>query len=350
MKIVFLTFYSGLVFRGVETFVHELANNLIDLGHDVTVYQGGNELPNAKYRTVVVRVPYDPNRKGSYISFFNYHALVIKNFTQKVLDQVNKDADVIFPTNGQYESVMCSIWAKRNNKKLIISGQSGPGIDDRINLFTFPNVFVGMTDFQCNWAKRANPFIKVAKIPNGVDLSEFKPVKEKKNNFFNLPRPIILNVSALVSWKRQELIVKAVSRLKQGSLVLVGKGEEEQRLTKLGNDLLPGRFEIVSFKHNEMKNVYPHADIFTFSTVPWESFGIVMLEAMASGLPVVATDDPIRREIVGDVGLFVDPNNIEEYAKALDRALSIDWGDKPLKQAAKFSWETVAKAYEKILT
>ncbi len=348
MKIVFLSFYSGLVYRGVETFVHELANNLTDFGHDVLVYQRGQKLLNSRYKIVVMSTPYNETRKGSYISFLNYHSLVIKGFTESVLSRIDKDIDVIFPTNGQYESLLCSMWAKRNNKRIIISGQSGPGLDDRINLFTFPDIFVGMTDFQCKWAKKANPFIKIAKIPNGVDLSEFKVVKNKNNKFFNLARPIILNASALVSWKRQELIIKAVSKFKRGSLVLVGKGEEKEKLAKLGNELLSGRFKIMSFKHDEMANVYKQADLFTFSTVPWESFGIVMLEAMACGLPVVATDDPIRREIVGDAGLFVDPNHTDEYAKKLKEALDINWGDKPRKQAEKFSWDNIAKKYVEI--
>ena len=97
-----------------------------------------------------------------------------------------------------------------------------------------------------------------------------------------------------------------------------------------------------------MSEVYRRANLLVFPTVPWESFGIVLIEAMASGLPVVATDDPIRREIVGDAGLFVDPTNIEEYAKAIEKALSTDWGDKPRKQAEKFSWDIIASSYEEL--
>ncbi len=92
--------------------------------------------------------------------------------------------------------------------------------------------------------------------------------------------------------------------------------------------------------------MYRSADLFTFSTVPWESFGIVLVEAMASGLPVVATDDPIRREIVGDAGLFVDPIDTDAYAAAIQKALDTDWGNKPRLQAEKFSWDKIAKQYE----
>ncbi|HLD91975.1 MAG TPA: glycosyltransferase, partial [Patescibacteria group bacterium] len=82
---------------------------------------------------------------------------------------------------------------------------------------------------------------------------------------------------------------------------------------------------------------------------PTESFGIVLVEAMATGLPVVATNDAIRKEIVGDAGLFVDPTNADEYAKILEKALNTNWGDKPRNQAEKFSWDKIAKSYEEIL-
>jgi len=70
---------------------------------------------------------------------------------------------------------------------------------------------------------------------------------------------------------------------------------------------------------------------------------------MASGLPVVAADDPIRREIVGDAGIFVDPTDTDAYAKAIKEALGKNWGDVPRKQAEKFSWDEIALKYERLL-
>src|SRR5690606_135310 len=90
------------------------------------------------------------------------------------------------------------------------------------------------------------------------------------------------------------------------------------------------------------------ADLFTYPTSPAESFGIVIAEALASGLAVVAADDPIRREIIGKAGIFVDPENTVEYANCLDEALTKNWGDLPRKQAAKYSWESIALQYESL--
>ena len=271
-----------------------------------------------------------------------------KNHQVDILTKINffKKYDIVIPTNGRLQVFIVRIFTWLTGSKMIVSGQSGVGLDDRLNLYAMPNMFVAISTKALNWAKKINPFVKSIYIPNGVSLEDFK--LQGLTLQLKLKKPIVLCVSALVDWKRLDLVIKAISKLKKGSLLLVGKGDQESKLQKLGNELLPNRFKILNFKHKDMPKVYRSADLFTFSTVPWESFGIVLVEAMASGLPVVATDDPIRREIVGDAGLFVDPTNTEEYAKTIEKALNTDWGDKPRRQAEKFSWDKIALEYEKL--
>lgn len=309
MKIAFLSFYSGKVNRGVETYVKELSVRL-KTNNEVIVYQGEN-------------------------------AKNILSFTLEVLRKINPETDIVIATNGGMQSVLCKLWCLWHGKKLIVPGQSGPGRDDRINLLCHPDVFVALTNFQAAWAIKFGHGVKVEVIPNGVDLNKFISVKKPKNK-------VILTAGALTKDKRQELIIKAVSEIKNASLLLVGQGLEQENLKKLGEKLLPNRFKILSLPFDKMPAIYSMADIFTFSTVPWESFGIVMVEAMASGLPVVATDDPIRREIVGDAGLFVNPENTVEYAQTLEKALYTNWENKPRIQAEKFSWDKIAKDYENL--
>ena len=178
----------------------------------------------------------------------------------------------------------------------------------------------------------------------------FRVAKGKKiRNPYDRENPIMTSVwDAFDEWKRLDLVIRAVARLKRESLLLVGKGRDEKKLRSLGTKLLGKRFKIMSFPHSEMPKVYAASDLFTYATVPWESFGIVLVEAMGSGLPVVATDDPIRREIVGDAGFFVDPRDTDAYAKALREALDKNWGDIPRKQAEKFDWDEIAIEYEKL--
>lgn len=342
IKVAILSFYSGHLARGVETWTYELAKRL-DPDVDVTVYQNGPLPKSPKYKTRSIGVNLNWSKKMSYIPFLNYYSLKVAEFTRKVVQRLDKDTDIVIPTNGQWQSLLIKFWAVRNKRKVIICGHSGPGFDDRINLFTFPDVFVSLTEFQANWARSVNPFVTVTKIPNGIDLNKFKEGENVAR--VNSTEPIILSVAAFNYWKRLDLAIKAVSRLNNGSLILVGKGEDEKKLKRLGDRYLPGRIKITSLPYDEMATVYSSARLFTYPTVPWESFGIALLEAMASNLPIVATDDPIRREIVGNAGLFVDPTKIDQYAKTIKKALDKDWGDLPRHQAEKFSWGKIKIKY-----
>jgi glycosyltransferase involved in cell wall biosynthesis len=230
--------------------------------------------------------------------------------------------------------------------KMVISGQSGIGWDDRNNLWSFPDAFVALSSKAANWAKRANPFIKIKHIPNGVDIEKFTPKGPKLKT--KLKKPIILCVGALTQTKRINLAIKAASRLKDASLLVVGDGELRQEIQKLGEKLLADRFQLIHLSFKEMPKVYRAANIFTLVSEPFYSFEIVLVEAMASGLPVVVNDDPIRREIIGRAGVLVDPTNINSYAKALQTALKKEWDDKPKEQAERFNWDKIAELYERL--
>jgi glycosyltransferase involved in cell wall biosynthesis len=320
MKIAFLSFYSGRVYRGVEVFVHELGNRLTALGHEIVVYQGGEKLPQTRYR-------------------------VEKLKTLHFLPALEKDLDILAPLNGDIQVWLAKIWCVLNKKKLVVMGQAGPGLGDRIKILAFPDVFISLSDFQTGWCRRGNPFIRVEKIPNGVDLAKFRPGKSRPN--FGLKRPIILSVGALEPMKRPDLIIKAAAKL-DASLLLVGRGKLEAPLAALGQKLMPGRLAIKALTFEEMPAVYQAADLFAFATVPWEAFGIVILEALAANLPVVVPDDPIRREIIGDAGLVAEVTDSEAFAQKINEALNKNWGNLPRRRAEEFSWDKIAQKYDQV--
>lgn len=323
MNFVFLSFFSGVSNRGVETYVHELGNQLIENNHTVTVFQKGPALANADYRTVQI--------SG-------------KLFTFKALLRLDSSLDALIPTNGRFQSILCRVWTWIYHKHLVISGHSGPGRDERINLYCFPDLFLATSTYMANWAKKVNPFVKIAIISDGVNLTNYN--SQVKPMSLNLAKPIILCVAALESIKRQELAINAVARMPKGSLVLVGKGSQYQKLDKLAQDSLLGRYKILSLTPAQMPSVYKSADVFTYPTSAWEASGLVLFEALASGLPIVASDDPIRREIIGEAGLFIDPLDSQAYCLALELALKKKWGDIPRKQSKLFSWKNIARQYE----
>ena len=308
LKIAFLSRYQDEVSRGAETYVLELSRRL-QQSYQVYILKGKD---SDSFQKMI---------KGGY--------------------------GLIIPVNGRAQALKASLGRIWSGYKLIISGQAGIGKDDIWNiLFTAPDIYVALTDFEKQWVQKWTLGTKIVKIPNGVDLQRFKP-GQKVN--IDLPKPIILSVGALQWYKHHELSIKAVSKMDNGSLLIIGLGPEYQSLNNLGQSLLGKRFKILEVKFSDIDKYYRSADVFVLPSWDRESFGIVYLEAMASGIPVVAPNDPPRREIVGEAGIFVDVNNIKEYAQAIDKALEVEWGEKPRKQAEKFSWDKIANEYVNLI-
>lgn len=309
LRIVFLSRYSGSVSRGVETYVEELSKRLSRF-NSVEIFSGSESDDLGK----VLR--------GKF--------------------------DLVIPTNGRMQSLKVSLGRSFANYKSLISGQAGPGKDDIWNVFvTSPNVYVALTEFEKEYVGKWAWNSKLAKIPNGVDLDKFKPIGDKAK--INLQPPIILSVGALEWYKHHELTIKALSKLDFGSLLIVGSGPQLEELNNLSKKLLgEERFKIVKANYPELPKYYRACDLFTLPSWDREAFGIVYVEAMASGLSVVGPDDSMRKEIIGSAGILVDVEDAEKFANAIREALNRKWGNLPRQQASKFSWDRVAEDYQKL--
>lgn len=308
MKIVFLSRYQKETERGAENFVNELAKRL-SKRHSVDVFAG--------------------------------------NKSDSLGDILRGKYDIVVPINGRLQSLKVSLARVRGNHKLLITGHSGRGWDDIWNIAVVPDVFVALTDSLAKWAKNWAWRSKVVKIPNGVDLSKFKPEGEKL--YLNLERPIVLSVGTLSWYKHHERAIDAMGYLDKGSLLIVGDGEQRDWLEGRGKKMLRKRFKIQSFGYLDMPKVYRSCDLFTLPSWSREAFGIAYVEAMASGLAVVAPDDESRREIVGNGGLLVNVENPYQYAEAIKAALKRDWSKDARKQAERFSWDKITNDYEKVM-
>lgn len=332
MKIAFVNIYQDSTLRGGEVFVAELSSRLKN--HELTILTSKRKLFNKRW-PVLWRLFLDP--QGLYIGWF----------TLKLLPKlISEKYDIVIPLNGGWQPAIVRIITWLTGGKMIIAGQSGIGWDDRNNLWSFPDAFVALTKKAEMWAKRVNPFVKVVRIPNGVDLNKFKPIGKKYDH--KLIAPAVLAVGAYTTQKRLDLVIKAVSQIKEASLLLVGGGGElETELNNLGKKLLPKKFKMINVSHDEMPAVYRSCDVFTLVSASSEAFGIVFVEAMASGLPVVAIDDEQRKEVVGSAGFFVeDPYDSISYSKAIRKALDSKWGTKPRSQSEKFDWDKIVEEYE----
>jgi phosphatidylinositol alpha-mannosyltransferase len=193
-------------------------------------------------------------------------------------------------------------------------------------------------------------------IPNGIDLEPFSdevaPFEEyldgKKNILFvgrlEFRKGLNYLLNALLLVKREMPDVR---------LIVVGPGTRlrkryERWVNKTG---LEKDVVFAGYVSNEDKaRYYKTADIFCAPATSRESFGIVLLEAMATGKPVVATNIPGYASVVsdGEDGLLVPPQNYQELARALktllnDEALRKQMGEKGRAKSKNFSWELVAR-------
>ena len=180
-------------------------------------------------------------------------------------------------------------------------------------------------------------------IPNGIDADLFRPRPHSdvraKLGLDN--GPLFICAGRLNFQKGMHYALSALARLATRSkLVIVGEGEERERLEGLARSLgLNDSVLFVGGQPREMVAMYlAAADVFLFPTERAESFGIVLAEAMASGLPVVASETGALREVIGRPGvngLLVPPGNVDALANVMRMLLADEALRRRLGEAAR---------------
>lgn len=155
-------------------------------------------------------------------------------------------------------------------------------------------------------------------IPNGIDLSKFTP----KTHLTYGDVPVVLTVGRLVEQKRQEWLLRALAPIHQPwRLECVGDGPLRGRLEALADELnIRPR---VSFRGvlPDVRQALSRADIFACSSA-WEGQGIAILEAAASGVPLILSDLPVFHEWLRDGSALFAKESIAAWTNALEQALN----------------------------
>lgn len=198
------------------------------------------------------------------------------------------------------------------------------------------------------------PPSKVWVTPLGIDR-RFCPVNEKAiSNLcqkYDLPVGYILYLGTNKPHKNLARLVEAFAEVKtERKLVLAGKEDprysEAHEVTKqLG---LQDRVVFLGqVSEDDLPALYSGAALFVFPSL-YEGFGLPLLEAMACGVPAISSSTSSLPEIAGQAAVMVDPLDLSQLARALERVLGdsnlrASMREEGLKQAAQFSWERTAK-------
>jgi len=198
---------------------------------------------------------------------------------------------------------------------------------------------------------------RVRVIYHGVE-DHFRPdvpgesIVEVKRNYRILTPKYILWVGTLEPRKNLRTLIQAYRQLKdihaEYSLVLGGgPGWQYQDILPLTLPL-QNRISITGYlPQRDLIALYAGASLFVYPSL-YEGFGMPLLEAMASGVPIVASGTSSIPEVVGDAGILVDPLSISEMSQAIlkllnDNSLRSSFSQKGIQRAKQFTWERAAR-------
>lgn len=276
----------------------------------------------------------------------------LTSFIPCVTRLLSRPADLIFPCNSYGGLAMATFVRQFTGTPVLYTEQNGLLGNGKLlarDLKFRPDRLVVLCQAAMDLARQIRPNQPVTVIPNGVDMEKFTPAGERIE--LGLNKPIALCVASLDrrGHKRVELAIQAIARLPHVSLFICGDGADRTYFQTLGERLLgANRFAIQTFPFDQMPAVYRSADVFTLPSLD-EPFGIAYIEAMASGLPVVATNDELRRLIVADAGILCDVTQVDRYAEAIKTVLEMNLSAKARQEAMRFSWNTIAQHYRDLI-
>lgn len=196
-------------------------------------------------------------------------------------------------------------------------------------------------------------------VPMGCDTSMFSPDHRQENYFGQREQKVVLFVGRLAEKKGVTYLIEAMKEI-DALLVVAGSGPCEAQLRE---QALADKLNVLFLgakTHEELKTIYASADVFAMPSVTaqdgdQEGFGLVMLEAMASGLPVVAFESGGIPQLIKNEenGLLCKEKDVEAFALNIKKVL----GEEQLRNqlihngnltVAEYDYKEVAKRYSKL--
>ncbi len=324
MRILMLTWeYPPRIVGGIARVVHDLSKRLIKDGHDVTVvtYREGN-------------LPYYENDKGVNVYRVDNFMINPNNFIDWIM-QMNFNliakANEIMSKEGKFDVIHAHDWLVAYAAKTIKNSYDIPivstihatesgrnsGIHDEVQryindtewMLTYESteVIVNSNYMKCELQRLFGlPFEKINVVPNGVNLTNFNGIEKDydfRRQYALDNEKIILFTGRLVYEKGIQHLIAAMPKVLQGyhdaKLIIAGKGGMIDELREQVKNLnIENKVYFTGYLNSkQIAKMYKCADVAVFPST-YEPFGIVTLEAMLAGIPVVVSDIGGLNEIV----------------------------------------------------
>lgn len=379
MRVAIVTLRSPPAIGGVETYVRDLSKGLVEDGYDVTIFTTDvfSCVPFVRLSLKCVGCGAGQVRTFRATKpLLNIEATAIAPSMIGAL--IKDDFDITHGQNYVYFPAYASAFAKMIGKKpFVLTAHSSPrtGVPiaiRRLYDFTLGKFALSMADHVIALTQRERNYLnslgvpndKISVIPHGIDIEKFtKPANP--NDFrekYNITGNMVLFVGRLAPHhKGLTFLVNAIPVVLEEepdtTFVFVGpdagiKGELVKLSQKLGLDrriIFTGNVNDV-----DLVKAYHASDLFVLPSIR-EPFGIVLLEAMASGKPIVASDVDGIPEVVkhGENGLLIPPADVHKLANAIttllqNKRMAEEMKKNNLLKARRYSLQRVIKATEKV--
>jgi len=348
--------------------VHYLSNALVRLGHEVTVFARSTRkkvsiLDTEKTDYEVFRY-WLPRSKGLF------HGLMIKIMLRSKMKREKFDivhAHEIYPA-GYW--TLRSLNQLKNRIVITTHGEDiqvepdynyGLRLNRRIaekvrSALKEGQYFTTVTDFlgtQMIGLGASEDCVRI--IPNGVNLESFS-----RDNVFTSPRPYLFSMGRLVLIKGYDILIKAFSRIVEENpnldLIIAGRGVEERNLKDLVVKRgLEDRVKFVGFVRGDEKILLLKGCKFFICPSRREALGVVNIEALAAGKPVVAFNVDGIPDLIkdGENGLLAKPRDSEDLASKMqmllrDNQLLERMSRQALMMVKRYDWLEIARQYESL--
>ena len=368
MKIGLVTQAYYPVLGGVTEHVWHLSGELEKRGHQVTIITGTARQPDDRGRRVIrigVQIPVAANGANNHITL----GWKLGRTLQRIEEQENFD---IVHVQAAFEPGLPLIACKTMRRPKVGTFHSYWEPDNPVDLI--PRIFrpvfldavkkvqafIAVSQSAEAAMRRHIPDLQMEIILNGIDLDRFNPSVQPFEKYRD-GKYTVLYVGRMDPRKGAKFLFAALPYLEDGlqgnyRVLVVGTGWMKKYYDALIPLKLRSRVEFAGYASPEdLPRYYRSADVYCSPATGGESFGIVLIEAMASGIPLVASDIEGYRWVIdpGREGLLVPPRSPRHLANALIELAHHPEQCKTMGQsgrvkAAQYSWPSVVDRIEAV--